>query len=168
MPGRLHPDGRRYLPLLILRPTAAAASHGLLLGVVDRHHRVREADIGRAGRARLVCALSTLRLQGEGPRRGLESEVGLRPGTASTAPLIFGEVLEVAAWEAGGGELPYETLYTELLLDVGIGTLGLRTSLTAADMAATVGTARLEPGDFVELARSRIDILAFEASPPQT
>lgn len=163
VPGQLHPDGRRYLPLLLFRPTAAETPEGLLLGVVDRHHRVHEGDVGRAGRAGLVCALSALRLQGAERRRGLEPEAGLRPGMASTAPIIFGEVLEVAAWEPGGGELPYETLYTELLLDVGLGTVGLRTSLTATDMSAAIGKARLEPGDFVELARSRIDVLAFEA-----
>lgn len=160
VPGQLHPDGRRYLPLVILRPTLAP---GPLLGVVDRHHRVREADEGRLGRARLVCSLSALRLQGGVGRRGLEPEAGLRPGAASTAPLVYGEVLEVAAWERGGVELPYETLYAELLLDVGLGVVGLRTSLTAADMAVAIGKPELAPGDFVELRRSRIDILAFEA-----
>lgn len=161
VPGKLHPDGRRYLPLLLLRPTAAGAPAGLLLGVVDRHHRVREDDVGRAGRARLVCSLSRVRLQG-GSRRGLEPEPELAPGAATTAPLVYGRVLDVPAWERGGGELPYETLYTELLLDVGLGVVGLRTSLTADDMAAAIGKAELAPGDFVELTRSRIDILAFE------
>lgn len=160
VPGRLHPDGRRYLPLLLLRPTAAGAPPDLLLGVVDRHHRVREEDVGRAGSARLVCSLSALRLQA-GRRRALEPEPGLARGAASTAPAVYGEVLAVPAWERGGGELPYETLYTELLLDVGLGSVGLRTSLTAGDMAAAVGKAVLAPGDFVELTRSRIDILGF-------
>jgi hypothetical protein len=160
LPGRLHPDGRRYLPLIVLRPTAG---EGPLLGVVDRHHRVREADAGRRGSARLVFALSQLRLQRGTTRRGLEAEAGVRPGQPSLAPQLFGAVLEVAAWEPGGAELPYESLYTELLLDIGLGSVGLRTSLTAADMAAAVGTARLEPGDFVELNRSRVDILGFEA-----
>jgi hypothetical protein len=71
-------------------------------------------------------------------------------------------VLEVAAWEARAGALPYESLYTELLLDVGSGRIGLRTSLTADSLAAELGKAQLAAGDFVELTRSRIDILAFE------
>jgi hypothetical protein len=159
VPGRLHPDGRRYLPLILLRPSAKEAPAGLVLGIVDRHHRVREAEVGRQGRARLVCALSQVRLQ-DGRRRGIEPE--RESGQASLAPQIFGEVRQVATWEQGGDALPYESLYIELLLDVGIGTIGLRTSLTATNLAATIGKRRLEPGDFVELTRSRIDILAFE------
>jgi hypothetical protein len=162
VPGQPHPDGRRYLPLVLLRPTAPETPDGLLLGVVDRHDRVREADVGRAGQARLVCALSTLRLQ-DGQVRGVLPEPGLRPGLASTAPLIYGAVLEVAAWERGGPELPYESVYAELLLDVGLGTLGLRTTLTAPAIAAAVGKDELERGDFVALTRSRIDLLGFEA-----
>jgi hypothetical protein len=71
-------------------------------------------------------------------------------------------VRAVAAWEQGGGQLPYETLYTEMAIDAGVGVVGLRTSITAADMASAIGTARAEPEDWVELRRSRIDILAFE------
>jgi hypothetical protein len=160
IPGRPHPDGRRYLPLIVLRPSAAP--EGLLLGVVDRHHRVREEHVGLAGNARLVCALSALRLQAGSPRLGLEPEPGRQPGAPSLAPLVYGRVLEVAAWEAGAGALPYESLYTELLLDVGSGRIGLRTSLTADSLAAELGKAQLAAGDFVELTRSRIDILAFE------
>jgi len=160
VPGRLHPDGRRYLPLIVLRP--ASDSAGIRLGVVDRHHRVREEAVGKVGVARLVCALSQLRLQTCAPRRGLTPEATAQPGEPITAPLIYGEVLEVAAWEAGRGQLPYEALYTELLLDIGIGTVGLRTSLTAASLADAIGKPYLAPGDFIELSRSRIDILAFE------
>jgi hypothetical protein len=159
VPGKLHPDGRRYLPLIVLRP---AAGDGPPLGVVDRHHRVREADVGRQGRALLVCALSQLRLQA-GARRGVAPEPGYAAGGVSAAPLIYGQVRAVAAWERGAAELPYESLYTELVLDIGIGVVGLRTSVTAADLAAAIGKAALEPGDFVELTRSRIDILGFEA-----
>lgn len=171
VPGRPHPDGRRYLPTALLRPTAGA---GPLLGVVDRHHRVRAADVGRRGRARIVFALSQLRLQRGGQRRGLEPEAGLRAGQPSLAPLLFGEVLEVAAWEPGSGELPFESLYTELLLDIGLGRVGLRTNLAAADLAAAIapragpkanGTAQLARGDFVALTRSRIDILGFDGAP---
>lgn len=160
VPGRLHPDGRRYLPLALLRPVAAS---GPLVGVVDRHHYLREGDKGRAGRARLVCALSALRLQ-NGQRRAIEAEPGARNGAPSTSPLMFGEVLEVLAWERGSAELPYESLYVELLLDVGLGIVGLRTSLTAANTAAALGKPKLAPGDFVELQRSRIDILGFDAA----
>ena len=45
VPGRLHPDGRRYLPLLIFDIGAAAP-----LGVVDRHHIVPPDLAGRIGR----------------------------------------------------------------------------------------------------------------------
>lgn len=162
VPGQPHPDGRRYLPTILLRPTgrAEAMPAGLVLGVVDRHHRVAEGEAGRAGSARLVCALSDLRLQAGPPRRGLLPEPGWRGGV-STRPVVLGRVVDVAAWETARGELPYETLYTELSLDVGLGVVGLRTSLTAQDLAAALGKPRLEPGDHVELARSRIDILGF-------
>lgn len=164
VPGALHPDGRRYLPLIVLRPTRAAAQHadGLLLGVVDRHHRVAEGDVGRAGSARLVCALSDLRLRAGPSRLGLVPEAGWRGGV-STRPVVLGRVVEVAAWETGGGPLPYEALYAELTLDIGLGVVGLRTSLTAGDLGSAIGKARLAPGDYVELTRSRIDILGFGA-----
>lgn len=162
VPGQQHPDGRRYLPQIVLRPTGRADElpAGLLLGVVDRHHRVAEGDAGRAGSARLVCALSGLRLQPLPGRLGLRPEPGWRGGV-STRPLILGRVVEVAAWEAERGRLPYETLYTELSLDIGLGVIGLRTSLTADSLSGALGKARVEPGDYVELARSRIDILGF-------
>ena len=161
--GRLHADGRRYLPLIVLRPTGDGAPEALRLGVVDRHHRVREQDLGYAGSARLVWALSALRLQTAPRRKGLDAEPTLRAGEPSTAPRAYAEVLEVAAWEVAREELPYERLYAELLLDIGFGVVGLRTSLTAPDLVAAVGAARVGPGDFVELTRSRIDILGFEA-----
>ena len=162
VPGKLHSDGRRYLPQILLRPTGSADHFpaGLLLSVVDRHHRVDQGAVGCHGRARLVCALSALRLQPSPPRQGLVPEEGWHGG-ASVNPRILGRVVEVAAWEATGAELPYEALYTELTLDIGLGTVGLRTSLTAEDLAGAIGKARLEPGDYVELARSRIDILGF-------
>jgi hypothetical protein len=167
VPGALHADGRRYLPLIVLRPTLAPAPDaitpaGLRLGVVDRHHLVAEGDAGRSGTARIVFALSALRLQTPPHRSGLEPEEGWLPGRASLMPALFGQVRAVAAWERGGGQLPYETLYTELAIDAGVGVVGLRTSLTAEDMAAAVGAAEVAPGDWVELRRSRIDILAFE------
>ncbi|MEI7644358.1 MAG: hypothetical protein WCJ55_08765 [Chloroflexales bacterium] len=167
VPGALHPDGRRYLPLIILRPTLAPAPGAitpadLRIGVVDRHHLVAAGHVGRAGVARLVFALSALRLQQPPHRSGLAPEDDWLAGRASLAPALFGQVCAVAAWEQGGGELPYQTLYTEMSIDSGVGVVGLRTSITAEDMATAIGTERVAPGDWVELRRSRIDILAFD------
>ncbi len=165
VPGQPHPDGRRYLPLVVLRPTGgpADAPSTVRIGVVDRHHRVRESEVGRGGAARLVCSLGVLRPQESPPRRGLSPESDWTPPRASLAPTFYGRVLEIITWESGRGMLPYETLYAELLLDIGLGTVGLRTGATADDLTSAFGRARLEPGDAVELARSRIDILGFEA-----
>jgi hypothetical protein len=160
IPGRLHPDGRRYLPQIVLRPTAPGATGDLLLAVVDRHHRVAEAHQGRAGSARLVCALSHLSLQAGQARRGLVPEPEWRGG-ASADPTILGRVVAIAAWEVTRGELPYEALYTELTLDIGLGIVGLRTSLTAPSLAAMIGKPSVETGDHITLTRSRIDILGF-------
>ena len=167
VPGRQHPDGRRYLPLIVLRladtrpvdsqPAVAA------LGVVDRHHVVDLGLEGRAGVARLVFLLSSVRLQAGQPRQGLVAEEGLPTGRASSAPTAYGRVVAVPAWEAEREHLPYESLYTELLLDIGVGIVGVRTSVTAASLAETIGKPQIEPGDWLEVLRSRIDILAFEA-----
>ena len=164
VPGRLHADGQRYLPLIMLRLTDAPPDGVLalpLLGVVDRHHRVDQALEGRTGAARLVFLLSNLRLL-ETPRQGLEDE-GLAAGRPSTAPVAYGRVLAVPTWEADQQHLPYETLYTELLLDIGLGVVGVRTNATAASLAEHLGKPRVEPGDWVKVWRSRIDILAFDA-----
>lgn len=158
VPGQLHPDGRRYLPLIVLRPAGAPAP----IGVVDRHHRVDPALEGREGAAKLVFLLSSVRLQAGAPRQGLVAEPGLAPGRASTVPTAYGRVLAVPAWEAEREHLPYEALYTELLLDVGAGVIGVRTSVTAASLAETIGKPQIEPGDWIEVGRSRIDILGFE------
>ena len=166
VPGRQHPDGRRYLPLIVLgladalpvgdQPAVAA------LGVVDRHYVVDLALEGRAGVARLVFLLSGVSLQVGRPRLGLAAEDGLAEGRASTAPIAYGRVVAVPAWEAEREHLPYESLYTELLLDIGVGIVGVRTSVTAASLAETIGKPQIEPGDWLEVHRSRIDILAFE------
>jgi hypothetical protein len=173
VPGRLHPDGRRYLPMVVLRVTVPDddPARAVLVGVVDRHHRVDEALVGRTGAARLIFLLSSVRVQ-SGRRQGLFNEEGLPPGRPSTAPLALGRVVAVPAWETELEHLPYESLYTELVLDVGIGTVGVRTSATAASLAESIGlrpasasgTPRVEPGDWLEVRRSRIDILAFEPS----
>ena len=132
------------------------------LGIVDRHHVVDLALEGRAGVARLVFLLSSVRLQAGQPRQGLVAEEGLAAGRASTAPTAYGRVVAVPAWEAEREHLPYESLYTELLLDIGVGIIGVRTSVTAASLAETIGRSHVEPGDWLEVRRSRIDMLAFE------
>jgi hypothetical protein len=157
VPGRQHPDGRRYLPLIVLRmadaPPMGDRPAVAALGVVDRHHVVDLALEGYVGVARLQT--------GE-PRQGLLAEDGLAPGRASTAPTAYGRVVAVPAWEAQREHLPYESLYTELLLDIGVGIIGVRTSVTAASLAETIGKPQIEPGDWLEVRRSRIDILAFK------
>jgi hypothetical protein len=166
VPGRQHPDGRRYLPLIVLRPADARPVEDrpavVALGVVDRHHVVDLGLEGRAGVARLVFLLSGVCLQICPPRQGLVAEDGLAEGRASTTPIAYGRVVAVPAWEAQREHLPYESLYTELLLDIGVGIIGVRTSVTAASLAETIGKSQIEPGDWLEVRRSRIDILAFE------
>ena len=189
VPGRQHADGRRYLPLIVLRLADALPgdSHPVVaaLGVVDRHHVVDLALEGRAGVARLVFLLSGVRLQvgqppfhsvapepgspersrrveGSGFRQGLVAEAGLTTGRFSTAPIAYGRVIAVPSWEAEREHLPYESLYTELLLDIGAGVIGVRTSVTATSLAEMIGKPQIEPGDWLEVRRSRVDILAFE------
>src|SRR3954451_11934527 len=104
VPGRQHPDGRRYLPLIVLRmadaPPVGDRPAVAALGVVDRHHVVDLALEGRVGVARLVFLLSGVRLQAGHPRQGLVVEGGLPEGRASTAPIAYGRVVAVPAWEA--------------------------------------------------------------------
>jgi hypothetical protein len=167
LPGRLHPDGRRYLPLIVLHlastvDTARTVTpEGLLLGVVDRHHRVAENQVGTTGIARLVCALSALQLQQEPYQTGFVPESNWRAGQPSTMPTIYGRVARVISWEAERERLAYEALYTELLIDTGHGVVGLRTSATAANLSEQLGKERIEEGDAIVLHRSRIDILGF-------
>lgn len=155
LPGALHPGGRRYLPLLVLQ-----LANAFELGVVDRHHRVDEALLGSVGSAQLVFLLSTIRLQQASETAGLfaESSVSGRP---STRPTMYGRVLAVPTWDTEREHLPYESLYTELLLDIGVGVVGVRTSATAQSLAESLGKARIEVGDWLLVERSRIDILAF-------
>jgi hypothetical protein len=166
VPGKLHADGRRYLPLILLRPADPPAPNVLavpLLGVVDRHHVVDPALEGSDGIARLVFLLSSVRLQNP-PRQGLEAEGELGGGRASTAPTAYGRVLAVPTWEAEQQHLPYESLYTELLLDIGLGVVGVRTNATADSLAEQLGKPRIEPGDWLRVWRSRIDILDFSTA----
>jgi hypothetical protein len=164
VPGKLHADGRRYLPLILLRLPEPPADIVAVpaLGVVDRHHVVDQALEGRDGVAQLVFLLSNVRLQDPPPRRGLEAEAALAYGRASTAPTAYGRVVAVPTWEAEQQHLPYESLSTELLLDIGLGVVGVRTNATADSLAERLGKPRIEPGDWLRVWRSRIDILAFE------
>ena len=157
VPGRPHPDGRRYLPLLIFDVGADAP-----IGVVDRHHLVAPELSGRSGIARLVFLLSTVALQPTGEqRRGLVAEIRI-DGRASTAPEVYGQVVAVQTWETQRGTLAFESLYAEFLLDIGLGVVGVRTATTADSLSEELGKARIEAGDWVHVGRSRIDILGFE------
>ncbi len=156
VPGALHPDGRRYLPQLVFR-----LATGLLMGVVDRHHYVDPEQAGQAGTAQFVYLLSKLALQPPGTqRRGIMAEAQT-PGHVSTAPRAYGQIVALPSWELRRDALPYDTLYTELLLDVGDGVVCVRTSLTADNLAAQIGAAQLAVGDWLAVSRSRIDILGF-------
>lgn len=155
VPGALHADGRRYLPLLIF-----SLPGGLQLGVVDRHHRVDLTQAGREGSAQLVFLLSTIRMQQGEHRAGLQAEPDLG-GRPSTQPTASGRVLAVPSWETEKEHLPYEMMYTELLLDVGLGVIGVRTHMTAQRLDEALGKPQLAAGDWIDVGRSRIDILAF-------
>lgn len=155
--GRLHPDGRRYLPLLVF-----ALPDGARIGVVDRHHLVAPDLAGRNGAARLIFLLSDVALQPPGLRRQAIVPEATKAGRVSTAPEIYGRVVAVPTWDLRRGDLPYDVVYMEVLLDVGVGVVGVRTSVTSDDITAKIGTDRLTTGDWVHVARSRIDILGFD------
>jgi hypothetical protein len=157
IPGRLHPDGRRYLPLLVFDIGMAAP-----LGVVDRHHRVAPELEGRHGTIQLVFLLSSVALQPDGEQRRELVPETVAHGRPSTAPAAYGEVVSMPTWEEQRGTLQYESLYTEFLLDVGVGVVGVRTATTAASLAEALGTPRIDVGDWVHVGRSRIDILGFK------
>ena len=168
VPGKLHPDGRRYLPLIVLRLTAPGDTHlpsngsaVTTLAIVDRHHVVEPAHAGRAGIARLVFLLSSVRLQDPPVCQGLFDDDRVAEGRASSAPTAYGRVVAVPTWEAEQQHLPFEALYTELLLDIGLGIVGVRTSATAASLAESIGRPQIAPGDWLRVERSRIDILSF-------
>ncbi|MDQ5852687.1 MAG: hypothetical protein M3380_11580 [Chloroflexota bacterium] len=157
VPGRLHADGQRYLPLLIFDVGAEAS-----IGEVDRHHLVAPELVGRSGIVRLVFLLSSVTLQPAGAQRqGLVPEDNLN-GRASTSPEAYGCVVAVPTWEEQRGKLEFESLYTEFLLDIGPGIVGVRTAATAENLSETLGKARIETGDWVRVGRSRVDILGFE------
>lgn len=160
IPGQPHADGRRYLPILLLK-----MKNGVELGVVDRHHYVDTKLAGRSGIARLVFLLSNIRLQ---PTNEQRQGIFAGGGGLMSVPEAYGQVIAVPSWEAQSGHLPYDSLYTELLVDVGEGTVGVRTSITANDLAATIGKPQFEVGDWIHVARSRVDILGFETTTSST
>jgi hypothetical protein len=155
--GQLHADGRRYLPLLVLRLPV-----GVRIGVVDRHHVVAPDAAGREGVARLVFLLSNVALQPPGEQRQAIVPERMVDDHVSTAPDVFGRVVAVPTWEVRSGDLPYDVVYMEVLLHVGTGVVGLRTNVTADDLLAKLGTERFQVGDWVHVSRSRVDILGFE------
>jgi len=157
--GKLHADGRRYLPLLVLRLPGSGC-----IGVVDRHHVVAPDASGREGAARLVFLLSNVRLQPQGEQRQAIVPERMGQDHVSTAPDVFGRVVAVPTWEVRSGDLPYDVVYMELLIDVGTGVVGLRTNVTAQDLVAKLGTDRFNEGDWVQVSRSRVDILGFDVT----
>jgi hypothetical protein len=152
IPGQLHPDGRRYLPQILLRPIRGS----ILLGIVDRHHRVALSDEGKTGRARLVASLGSVRSQRPPYRLGILSESASQSGI-TFMPTLLGHVHEVATLEAGSALLSSPSTYVELSLNIGVGLIGLRTNLSTTDFPG----GSLAPGSFLELVRTRIDILEF-------
>lgn len=164
-PGELHHDGRRYLPTHRFATAAAPARAGVagraafVLPVVDRHHRVAAQEVGTVGSAQLVALLCQFRCQTGGLRQGFEPQ----PGGIAGAPLVHGQVTQVAVWEQPQTPLPYESLYCEFVIDVGVGTIGVRTHATAPSLAALIGCARLSEGDWVTIRRPRIDVLGYRA-----
>lgn len=149
--GRLHSSGRRFLPLIVL-----TLSDGNRLGVVDRHHRVDSSMLGVTGNAQLIFLLSVLELQ-TAQQRGLDYD---QPNAISTAPTAHGMIVDVLTWEQHR-ELGYDAIYSEMLVDVGIGIIGVRTNITTPDFAASMGIERFHAGDWITIRRSRIDILGF-------
>lgn len=179
IPGALHPDGRRYLPQVVVTPLDAGpdTAPDTKLWLVDRHHRVDPELAGRVISARLLCALSAVQLQTPPFRAGFTPSPHSAPAAPLSEPIVYGRVAAVLAWEVQREHLPFETLYTELVIALADeATIGLRTTLSAPRIADLVGSDHLSAGDWIEVRRSRIDILALEpinvaASPirmPQT
>lgn len=157
VPGKPHPDGRRYLPLLVFQ-----LASGLQLGVTDRHHYVDPELAGRSGLARLVLLLGKIELQAAGAQRTGIFALPDEHSAIVSAPEAYGGVVAVPSWERRREHLPYDSLYAEILLDVGDGIVGVRTSMTAADLAANVGATQVQPGDWLHVVRApRIDVLDF-------
>jgi hypothetical protein len=156
-PGEVHNDGRRYLPTIGLS-LAEGTQQAYHLPVVDRHHQVNESHVGLRGNALLVMLLCQFRLQTGIPRQGLQATADGIPG----APRVYGSVTHVATWEIPETPLPYQSLYCEFVIHIGMGSVGVRTHATAPQLRQRLGTDQLHVGDWVEIWRPRIDILAFQ------
>ena len=166
-PGRLHPSGIRYLPLLVLR-----LADGVTVGVVDRHHRVDARDEGQFGTARLVFQLSSISLQPPDQQRSGIVAGPHERGAWSSAPTAYGQIVAIPTWEQHHN-LRHATVYTEIIVNVGAGTIGLRTNITDdvaddlfADDDEPTTIVPLAVGDWVLLCNSRIDILEFGRDHP--
>jgi hypothetical protein len=72
-------------------------------------------------------------------------------------PTLLGQVHEVATMEASSALLSSPSTYVELSLNIGVGLIGLRTNLVTTDFPS----GSVVPGSFLELVRTRIDILEF-------
>ena len=155
-PGRLHRDGTRYLPVL-----GFELQDGTILGVVDRHHVVDQQLIGSKGTLRLVCLLSRITVQKPPYQQGVVAPAS-QPSLTLT-PVIYGQITCIPTWECTH-QLGYTQLYTELHLELGLGSVGVRTTLTAPVLQDALGADRLEPAMWLEVTRSRIDVLAFTRS----
>jgi hypothetical protein len=137
---------------------------GARIGVVDRHHLVAPNAAGRDGTARLIFLLSNVRLQADGGQRQAIVPDTDNQERVSTAPEVYGRVVAVPTWEVRRGELPYDVVYMELLIHVGMGVVGLRTNVTADNLPAKLGTEQFKEGDWVQVSRSRVDILGFDVN----
>lgn len=165
-PGQQHHDGRRYLPILHFIPQLAmqVPTPMQTLAVVDRHHLVDPQLVGQYGMVQLVLLLAPFALQTLPYQQGF-SDVG----SPAHVPHVYGQVTHVATWEIPETPLPYQSLYCEFVLDVGGGTVGVRTHVSATRLADRIGTPMLAPGDWVMIPRPRIDVLGFvrqTATPP--
>lgn len=158
LPGDTYRDGRQYLPTLMLAPRTRAqvAIPMHTLAIVDRHHVVDLNTVGQEGVAQLVLLLSPFMVQNAPYQQGF-----CDVGSAAQVPRVYGQVTHVATWEIPQTPLPYQSLYCEFVMDVGGGTVGVRTHVSAPQLADKIGVSTLRVGDWVVVPRPRIDILGF-------
>lgn len=157
-PGQRHHDGRQYLPILHFTPLGHmhVTTPMSTLSVVDRHHVVNTAAVGQQGVVQLVLLLSPFFLQKPPYQHGFGDV-----GSPARVPQVHGHVTQVATWEVPETPLPYQSLYCEFVLDVGAGTVGVRTHISAPRLVDKLGTDALRVGDWVTVPRPRIDVLGF-------
>ncbi len=156
--GETYRDGRQYLPTLWFTPHTASQTTIPMssVAIVDRHHVVDTQLVGQHGDVQLVLLLSPFMLQKTPHQRGF-----CDVGSPARVPQVYGQVTHVATWEVPHTPLPYQSLYCEFVMDVGGGTVGVRTHVSAPNLADRIGTAQLQPGDWVVVPRPRIDVLGF-------